>query len=181
MTPALLSSLTLSVQVDNVPPMSASIREAIQQQKPFDSLQTEVMLTLMRTTDLLVERSHRPICGAGLTSSQYNVLRILRGAGEAGLQTYQVAERLVTRAPNITRLVDKLETKGFINRRRSDQDRRVVQLRITDAGIALLAELDDPVASATKEALLGLGEPELKELCQSLNRLRKSVEDPAAR
>ena len=160
--------------------MNSSIRDAIQQNKPFDSLQTEVLLTLMRTADALVERSHRPLCEAGLTGAQYNVLRILRGAGEEGLQTYQVAERLVTRAPNITRLVDKLEAKGLINRRRSVEDRRVVQLRITDAGMALLAELDAPVMAATKEALLGLGENELRELCHSLNRLRKPIEAEAA-
>jgi DNA-binding MarR family transcriptional regulator len=161
--------------------MNSSIRDAIRQNKPFDSLQTEVLLTLMRTADLLVERSHRPLCEAGLTTAQYNVLRILRGAGTDGLQTYQVAERLVTRAPNITRLVDKLEAKGLLSRLRSREDRRVVQLRVTDVGLQLLAELDAPVTAAAKEALRGLDETELRELCQRLDRLRQPLEAEASR
>ena len=161
--------------------MNPSIRNAIRQRKPFDSLETEVLLTLMRTTDLVVDRAHRPLCEKGLTPAQYNVLRILRGAGAEGLQTYQVAERLVTRAPNITRLVDKLERKGLLERERSHADRRVVQLRISDAGLAMLAGLDAPVAEAVRTALRGLPEGELRELCRSLDRLRRPLEGEPSR
>lgn len=161
--------------------MKTSIRDVIRQRKPFDSLQTEVLLTMLRTMDLVLERSHRPICDRGVTSAQYNVLRTLRGAGATGLHTYEVAERLVTRAPNITRLVDKLERKGLLDRRRSDEDRRVVQLHITDAGLDLLAELDAPVAESTKHALEGLDEAGLRDLRDRLNLVRQPLEEALTR
>lgn len=154
-----------------------SIKKSIRQTKPFETLEQEVFLTLLRTTDLVADRATEPIRGTGLTTQQYNVLRILRGAGDDGLQTYQVVERMVTRAPNITRLVDKLERKGFLTRTRSLVDRRVITLRLTEAGRTLLAEIDQPQVEALRAAMQGLNEEENRSLCRLLNRLRSPLEE----
>lgn len=157
------------------------IARTIRQERPFDSVQTEVLMTLIRATDRVTERANAPLRARGLTVPQYNVLRILRGSPD-GLQTHQVVDRLVTRAPNITRVVDKLERKGLLTRCRSRSDRRVIGLRITPAGLRLLAELDEPMAASIREAMGGLDESELRELCVRLNRLRRPLEtEPSGR
>ena len=153
-----------------------SIKDTIGQTKPFESMAQEVFLTLVRTTELVSDHATSPIRVSGLTVQQYNVLRILRGAGETGLQTYQVAERMVTRAPNITRLVDKLETKTLLTRTRSVTDRRVVTLQITRQGLALLKKLDRPQLDALQSAMRGLSASEGATLCDLLNRLRAPLE-----
>ena len=153
-----------------------SIKDTIGQTKPFESMAQEVFLTLMRSTDLVSDRATAPIRSSGLTVQQYNVLRILRGAGDDGLQTYQVAERMVTRAPNITRLVDKLEAKKLLTRTRSVTDRRVVTLQITRQGRALLKKLDRPQLEALQSAMRGLSSSESAKLCDLLNRLRAPLE-----
>ncbi|NNF06093.1 MAG: MarR family transcriptional regulator [Candidatus Eisenbacteria bacterium] len=151
-----------------------TIEDTIHQTRPIESLQTEVLLTLVRTVDRVTEHAVGPL--ASLSTPQYNVLRILRGSRE-GLQTQQVCERLVSRAPNITRLVDKLESKGLLTRERSRGDRRVVLLKITEQGLALLEGLDAPVKLATKEAMRGLDTEQLKQLCHLLNLLRHPLEE----
>lgn len=156
---------------------STSLRKAIRQEQPFASPQVEALLTLMRATDRVGERVERPFAEAGISGAQYNVLRILRGAGESGIQTYDVAERLVKRAPNITRLVDKLEAKDLLRRKRCDKDRRVVWLFLTPAGAELLDGLDAPLTQATHEAMAALSANELRELTGLLNKLRIPLED----
>jgi len=147
-----------------------SLRDAIRQTRPFESLQLEAILTLAWAHDRLSHQVNQPLCEFGLSRAQYNVLRILRGSPE-GLQTYQVVERLVTRAPNITRLVDKLETKGLLKRIRSKADRRVVQLRITPAGLDLLRQMDQPIGEAVAEAMRGLEEADLRQVIKLLTKL----------
>ncbi len=164
---------------DNIGPMSRTIREAIQQTRPFHSPAEEALLTLIRTMDRVDEDAVAPIREAGLSAAQYNVLRILRGAGEAGLQTYQVVDRLLTRAPNITRLVDKLEAKGYLTRTRCREDRRVVHVRITASGLELLARLDAPVEASVRAAMRGLPPGDLETLIRLLNRLRQPLEGEA--
>jgi DNA-binding MarR family transcriptional regulator len=142
--------------------MSRSIRQSIQQVRPFTSDEQESFLTLARAWEVVAERAREPISAAGLSVPQYNVLRILRGAEPEGLQTYEVAQRMVTRAPNITRLVDKLEAAALLTRTRSTEDRRVVRLRISSQGMQVLDRLDGPVDASVKDAMRGLGATELE-------------------
>jgi DNA-binding MarR family transcriptional regulator len=114
------------------------------------------MVGLMRTTDLLRRIGGGVIEAQGITVQQYNVLRILRGAGEEGLPTLEVGERMVEQTPGVTRLLDRLEAKGLVRRQRCKQDRRQHLCWITPAGLALLATLDEPVTAATDAAFKGL-------------------------
>jgi DNA-binding MarR family transcriptional regulator len=155
-----------------------TIREAIRQQRPFDPGETEVLLTLIRTAERVTCIATRPLEPALLSTAQYNVLRILRGSPE-GLQTHDLASRLVSRAPNITRLVDKLEGKGLLTRSRSKEDRRVVLVRITEPGLERLRILDDPIRRSIVEAMRGLTRDEQSRLCDLLNRLREPLEGDA--
>lgn len=153
------------------------IKEAIRQRRPFHSPEAETFLTLMRTADRLSERVSAPLREVGLTAPQYNVLRILRGAEPEGLRTYQVADRMVARAPNITRLVDHLEGKRLLSRKRSRSDRRVITLRISRTGTDLLARLDRPVNQAVKQAMRGLSGEQQRSLRTLLDGLRGPLEE----
>lgn len=157
--------------------MIETIGESIQQRRPFPSIHTEALVALLRTADLAWESIRRELAPHGLSLQQYNVLRILRGAGRQGLGTYEVAARMVSRAPNITRLVDKLEDKGLLERARSRSDRRVVELRISSAGRRLLARLDQPVQRADRQAMRGLRTAELRGLIALLDQLRHPLEE----
>ncbi len=159
--------------------MSPTVRDSIRQKRPFRSVHEETLVTLVRTTDRVNARLCAALAAEGLSLPQYNVLRILRGSEPEGLQTYQVAERLLARAPNITRLVDKMEAKGLLGRSRSSSDRRVVQLRISARGLEVLARLDAPTAEAVRAAMSGLPEAGLTELCRLLNQLREPLEGGA--
>src|SRR6266699_1541446 len=130
-----------------------SVRSEIKQQRPFPSPHQEAVVTLMRTADL----ARRVVAGVvephGITAQQYNVLRILRGAGQDGLPTLEIAERMIEQTPGITRLIDRLETKKLVSRERCATDRRQVFCRISAPGLALLARLDEPVRAISDEAL----------------------------
>jgi DNA-binding MarR family transcriptional regulator len=158
------------------PDMSATLRESIRQRVPFASPEVEVFLTLARAWDMAAEEVSATVQAAGVSVAQYNVLRILRGAEPEGLQTYQVVERLVARAPNITRLVDKLEAGGLLTRTRSTEDRRVVRLRITPKGLDLVAGLQGPVDGRIRDAMGALTADEQVELRRLLDRLREPLE-----
>ena len=106
----------------------------------------------------------------GITQQQYNVLRILRGAGEKGLPTLEIADRMIEETPGITRLIDRLELKRLVTRERSATDRRQVFCRITPDGLTLLARLDEPIAEAEREALGILSERQLTQLLSLLDR-----------
>ena len=108
----------------------------------------------------------------GITQQQYNVLRILRGAGEKGLPTLEIADRMIEETPGITRLIDRLELKRLVTRERSATDRRQVFCRITPDGLTLLARLDEPIAEAEREALGILSERQLTQLLSLLDRAR---------
>src|SRR6476660_4101581 len=121
---------------------SMGLGRDIKKSKPFDSLEQEAMLNLARTWDILSgEIMTRVFKPAALSAAQYNVLRILRGAGEH-LPCGEIASRMITRAPDMTRLLDRLEKRKLVSRCRQPNDRRVVAVRITDAGLRLLAGLD---------------------------------------
>src|SRR5580658_7235671 len=113
--------------------------------KPEAHLEAQVFVSLLRTADAFTRGAEGLLKPASLSGTQYNILRILRGAGEAGLACSEVGGRLISRDPDITRLLDRMESRGLIARAREAQDRRVVKTRITAEGLRLLDELDQPV------------------------------------
>jgi DNA-binding MarR family transcriptional regulator len=151
------------------------IRSEIQQRKPFDSLEEEVFLSLQRTAEVLHWRAAELLKPYDLSPTQYNTLRILRGAGTEGLPCSQVGERMVNRDPDITRLLDRLERRGWVRRSRG-QDRRVIVARISAKGLALLARLDAPVNKMPRSLLGHLGQNQLKSLNKLLEATRKRQE-----
>lgn len=132
-------------------------------------------VSLMRTADLVRRAVAVVIDRSGITVQQYNVLRILRGAGKDGLPTLEIAERMIEQTPGITRLLDRLEAKELVRRERCPTDRRQVTCRITDGGMKLLSTLDRPVAEAEKAALSGLTPPQLRQLITLLDRTRNRL------
>jgi DNA-binding MarR family transcriptional regulator len=128
-------------------------------------------LDLLRTTDMLSRRPAQVLKAEDLSATQYNVLRILRGAPD-GLTCGEVANRMITRDPDITRLLDRLEKRGLISRCREDQDRRLVLTRITPEGLSILARLDRPVLEAHRGQLGHLGRQRLRELSELLSACR---------
>jgi DNA-binding MarR family transcriptional regulator len=148
------------------------ILEEIKQSKPFRTRSQEAYLALLRTADDSRRYIARVLEPAGVTLQQYNVLRILRGAGADGLPTLTIAERMIERTPGVTRLIDRMEEKGWVERSRCLDDRRRVWCKITPVGLALLASLDDPVDSVDDSWLEALDEHELAVLIGYLDRLR---------
>lgn len=141
----------------------------IQQVKPFGSLEQEAYLNLQRTAAVLEQALEGALKPHGISATQYNALRILRGAGSNGLSCQEVGARMIRPESDLTRLFDRLEARGFLTRARSREDRRVVLVRIAPAGTKLLASLDD-VVEGVHERLLGpMGEKKLRrlvELCE---------------
>lgn len=129
---------------------------------------------LLRTADLLSRAPAQLLKIEELSSTQYNVLRILRGTRE-GLLCGEVAARMISRDPDITRLLDRLEKRGLIARSRQDRDRRMVLARITDDGLALLERLDEPVQEVHRRQLGHLGQKRLRELMSILTAARESI------
>jgi DNA-binding MarR family transcriptional regulator len=148
--------------------MPKRLRDEIRQHKPFESLEQEALLNVLRTADVLMQRLTVVLKPFNLSHSQYNVLRILRGAGADGLACQDVAERMITRDPDITRLLDRLEARGLVTRARDQKDRRVVVARITPEGERLLEALDQPIAAVDRQPLQHLGEQRLRTLIQLL-------------
>ncbi len=155
-------------------PDSQLLRE-IRQTKPFRSSSQEAALSVMRTAHLIQRNYSRFVEPYGLTMQQYNVLRILRGAGEAGLPTLEIGERMIEQTPGITRLLDRLEGKAMVRRERSSHDRRQVFCWIAPAGLALLAQIDDPIDQGGEEAFASLPEDEIRALIGQLERLRQTL------
>ena len=143
---------------------------AVQPGGGFASPQEEVLLTLMRTSDRLHREFQQRLKPHGLTLAQYNVLRILRGAGEPGLSCSAIGRMMITPAPDMTRLLARLEKQGLLRQERDAGDRRVVWTRLTAAGDALLKELDDVVERAPRELFAGLSCDEVRELTRLLNK-----------
>src|SRR5580693_4312592 len=131
-------------------------------------------LDLLRTTDMLSRGLVTILRPEDLSSTQYNVLRILRGAPE-GLPCGEIAKRMITRDPDITRLLDQLEKRGLIARSREARDRRTVMARITGAGLKLLARLDEPVQAAHRKQLGDLGRERLRLLTDLLREARSQL------
>jgi len=152
--------------------MATSIQDELKQTRPFATLEEEVIMGLARTADALQRGMGAVLRQAGLSPTQYNVLRILRGAGAPGLACGEIVERMVTRDPDITRLLDRLEARRLVTRNRDGADRRVVTSRISQAGLALLDELDDPLQTTIRRLLGHMGEGRLRSLAELLDEAR---------
>ncbi len=150
-------------------PSAARTRHAAPQAK-------EAFVALVRTADRVLAASATTFEPYGITGQQYNVLRILRGAEPEGLLTLTIAERMIERAPGITRMIDRLEAKGLVARERCGVDRRCVYCRITKQGLDLLARLDQPVEESTRAAFAALNRQELEQLIALLERVRTAHE-----
>jgi DNA-binding MarR family transcriptional regulator len=154
--------------------MASKLRAEIRQERPFRSTEQEAFLNIQRTADVLMSRMDKVLSTQNVSPTQYNVLRILRGAGEAGLPCGAVAERMITRDPDITRLMDRLEKQGLITRARDTRDRRVVLARITEKAGKLVEALDEPVERELKRQLGHLGNQRLRQLIDLLELVRSS-------
>jgi DNA-binding MarR family transcriptional regulator len=132
----------------------------------------DVYLSMLRTVERLSRGVAETLAGAELTPTQYNALRILRGAGAEGASCTEVSDRMVTKDSDVTRLLDRLEARGLISRGRAEEDRRRVVARITDEGLRVLADLDGPVAETHRRQLGHMSETQLTTLGRLLNAAR---------
>ncbi len=160
---------------DYIRRMGKSIQAEIQQTKPFASVEDEALVALQRTADRLQWRFSELLTPYGVSPTQYNALRILRGAGDAGRSCGEMAERMINHDPDITRLVDRLERRGLVKRSREGRDRRVIITRIAPAGAELLSRLDRPVAEFNREMLQHLGAGPLRTLIKLLELAREKA------
>ena len=154
------------------PTAQTQLQRELKQRKPFRSVGQEVTVGLLRTADVVRRRWAEALEPYGITPPQYNVLRILRGAGREGLCTLEVAKRLIERAPGITRMMDRLEARGWVRRERSTDDRREVRCYVTPPGEALLAGLDGLADEVDDASIRGLSKAEGRELLRLLDKVR---------
>lgn len=152
--------------------MSSTLRDELRQTRPFQSLEQEAHLNLMRTAAVLTDRFELMLKPAGITPQQFNVLRILRGAGPDGLCRNELRDRMLTRMPDMTRLLDRMEEAGLVTRERGDRDRRLVRTHITPRGLEILAALDDQVVAEHRQSLGHLTEDQLRTLIALLTLAR---------
>jgi DNA-binding MarR family transcriptional regulator len=153
------------------------LQREIRQSKPFVSLQQEAVLGLFKTADLIRRLIDGFLESYGVTPQQYNVLRILRGAGDDGIATLAIGGRMIEQTPGVTRLLSRLGKKGWVRRRRQTGDRRQVLCWITPKGRKLLAKLDRPMQERVDTAVSALRSPDLRSLIRSLDKVRAAHED----
>jgi DNA-binding MarR family transcriptional regulator len=160
--------------------MAGKLQNEIGKTGPFASFEEEATLNLLRTADRLMGLCEAALKPAGITPTQYNVLRILRGVSPQGVACQEIARRMITRDADLTRLLDRLESRGFVRRDRQTDDRRVVHILITEAGLALLAGLDS-TTSKMNQAIFGfLDRERLTSLVELLEQVREQVEQAKA-
>ena len=156
----------------------SKLKDEIGKQSDFESQELEAFLNLLRTSSQLMAEVEELLRPAGISGTQYNVLRILRGMGatdtQNGVPCGEVAQRMVTRDPDITRLLDRMERAGLIVRARSRQDRRVVKTAITAEGLKVLKKLDQVIVELHERQLKHLGERKLKVLIGLLEEVREA-------
>ena len=148
------------------------IADEIKQTRPFTSLEQEALLSIERTAAVLGHAFAEALKPWGITPTQFNVLRILRGAGAGGLCRNEIGDRLVAQVPDVTRLLDRLVEMGLIARERDTVDRRQVVARITRDGLRLLASLDEPTEAMHRDQLGHLGPEKLEHLITLLAEAR---------
>jgi DNA-binding MarR family transcriptional regulator len=152
--------------------MAPSIAAEIKQSRPFATRAEEAGVALLRTADLVRRNLAAVLEQHDITLQQYNVLRILRGAGETGRTTLDIAGRMIEETPGITRLLDRIEAKGLVARERCSEDRRRVWCRITRHGHQLLSDLEEPMREALESGLNALKKRDLVDLLGLLDRAR---------
>lgn len=155
----------------------AGLKNEIAQERPFSSLEEEAFLNLLRTSDCLQRAFQRKSRDWGVTSTQYNVLRILRGAHPQGLTCTAIGDRMITEVPDITRLLGRMKTLHLIHQNRDKHDRRIVWTRISESGLELLRQMDPVIQAAPGELLGHLGSKSLGELIGLLERARQNCGD----
>jgi DNA-binding MarR family transcriptional regulator len=144
--------------------------------KPFAaSLEAKLFVALLRLSDRLAQDAERLIKSYGLTGTQYNVLRILRGAGPDGLPCKGIGDRMISRDPDMTRLLDRMEKRQLITRERQSEDRRVIKTRITAAGLEILKKLDEPVDELHKKQFRHIPASRLKALAEAVEEAFPAV------
>jgi len=153
--------------------MPSQLQAELKQQMPFESLEQEASISLKRTAAEMDYRVSEVLKPSGITGTQYNALRILRGAGEKGLCRNEIRDRLIARVPDATRLLDRMEEMGLVIRAREGDDRRYVTTRITRKGLDLLEELHDQLVALHKEQLGHLGPEKLQMLIDLLGDVRR--------
>jgi DNA-binding MarR family transcriptional regulator len=153
---------------------TSKLQHELKKKTPFESLEQEAALSLVRTNDQLQIRFTRLFREFGLTPSQYNILRILRGEG-APLPILEIASRTLTVVPGITGLIDRLEEAGLVQRKRCTEDRRVIYVTLSDKASKLLAKIDRPLLELHTKLMGQLTASELKELNTLLGKVRQSV------
>jgi DNA-binding MarR family transcriptional regulator len=150
-----------------------SLAAEIKQRRPFESLEHEAYLNLVRTATALMRRETELLKTHELTAPQFNVLRILRGAGSEGLICRAIGERMLTYDPDVTKLLDRLEARGLVTREQQSTDRRAIVARITRAGLRVLQEVDKPMLDLVVGLLGHLGAGRLKTLSTLLEEARE--------
>ena len=153
---------------------SSAVQSEIRQTKPFRSIAQEATIALLRTASIVNRALARVVEPYGLSLAQYNALRIIRGAASGGIPTLSIRERMIEEGTTITRLLDKLEDAGLIQRERSVPDRRQVLCGVTDAGRKLLDTLDPLVNAADEEAVVSLSQSELERFIDLLDAVRQT-------
>lgn len=153
----------------------SALQGELKQNRPFQSLSQEAAVGLLRTADCVRRQMTAALEPAGLTPQQYNVLRILRGAGNEPLPTLEIGSRMIEQAPGITRLLDRLEAKGLVERERCREDRRRVLCQISNAGRKLLTSLDGIIADTDKATVAGLSTKQQRDLIRLLDAVRAKL------
>jgi DNA-binding MarR family transcriptional regulator len=153
---------------------TSALQLELGKKNPFDSHEQEAFLSILRTASVLSGDFEHIFKSRGLTEAMYNALRILRGSGERGAMCQELGAHLVSRVPDVTRLVDRLEKKGLAQRIRATHDRRVIYVRISKKGLEALEALDEPVRELHRSQLSHLSAKELLTLAELLAKARKA-------
>lgn len=157
-----------------MPTTPSQLQRELKQGRPFTSTAQEAILGVLRTSDVLQRRITELLEPLGVSPQQFNVLRILRGAGPQGLPTLEIGERMIEHSPGITRMVDRLIARGWAERARCTEDRRVVYCRITPAGLELLEQADTPEFRAGESRVMPIPEDDQRRLIELLDRVREA-------
>ena len=153
--------------------MSPGLLEELRQTRPFASLEEEALLSIVRTSAVVMDEFEQKLRPYRITATQYNVLRILRGSEPTGLGRNEIRDRMLTRMPDVTRLLDRMEAAGLVQRTRGSEDRRMVSTRITKEALRLLARLDKVVTDDLKRLFQGVSQKQLQSLIDVLGKVRQ--------
>lgn len=152
--------------------MPTSLQEEIRQTRPFSSPEQEALLSIVRTASVLMDDADRALKPYGITSTQYNVLRILRGSEPDGLCRNELRDRMLTRMPDVTRLLDRMEEAGLVVRERSTDDRRMVRTRITKKALDVILRVDPVLQAGEENRFRGVSADRIKTLIEVLAVVR---------